>query len=389
MAVRNAPNFSTCSSGVLTCQTETACPPNPAMPPANNLMNGCLYAKQNGFVNQGNQAVTMQAHGPDGVPSPVAGISPSYWVSFTVSEVLPQTFSAVLGRAFARVSTRSTAGVFQNANGACIYVLDPTGDAAFDAGGNPDVEASCGIFINSNSGDAMDVGGTKAVVNSTIIKIVGGYQTHGQPTINPIPTINAAVTPDPFRDVPLPVVPAGHGCDSGSGIPTNGPINMPPDGFYVVCSGGFQMSGNPDMTLPAGIYVLKDGSIDLHNGTLRGDGVTFYLTGSFSGVTINGNVDLQLSAPTSGPTKGLIFFQDRTLPVGAFSSKINGTSNTIFNGSLYFPTTEVEYSGGADTTATYTAIVAWDIAFKGNSYFAADPNGAHTGLGVPTVAIIE
>jgi len=44
--------------------------------------------------------------------APVSGINPTYWVSFTVSERLPQLFSAVLGQYWAQVSSRATAAVF-------------------------------------------------------------------------------------------------------------------------------------------------------------------------------------------------------------------------------------------------------------------------------------
>jgi hypothetical protein len=223
-------------------------------------------------------------------------------------------------------------------------------------------------------------------VNASTIKVVEGYSLGGSGSVNPIPTVNAAYTPDPYGSYSAPSYP--NRCDSNTGIPTSGTVTMPADGYYVVCGGGFGMSGNPNVTLAPGIYVLKAGSIDLHNGTLRGTGVTFYLTDSFSGVTINGNVDLNLSAPTSGPTKGLVFYADRAFGSGDLTNKINGGSSTVINGALYFPTTKLEYSGGSNTSATYTAIVAYDIKFTGNSYFAADPNGAHTALGLPKVAFI-
>src|SRR5579884_3946702 len=44
----------TCGSGGVTCQSDTACPASPSSPPTTNIGAGCLYAKQNGFVNSGN-----------------------------------------------------------------------------------------------------------------------------------------------------------------------------------------------------------------------------------------------------------------------------------------------------------------------------------------------
>jgi hypothetical protein len=386
LAVSGLSSYTTCNLNGLTCQNETACPSSPTTPPSSNMINGCLYAKQNGFVNSGNQTVTMQAHGPDGVAPPDASTSPTYWVTATVSETEPLTFLSVLGSSTTKVVSRSTSGLYIKAGGACIYVLDPVGSSALNAGGTPDVEATCGIYVNSNSPSAMRVGGTSAVVDSSVISIVGNYTTNGHPTINPTPKVGQSAVADPFANVPAPSVPSR--CDSNTGIPNSG-ITMPSDGFYVVCAGGFSMTGGPSVTLPAGTYVLKAGDIDLRNGTLTGTGVTFYLTGTFSGITINGNVTLNLSAPTSGPDRGLLFYQDRSLAVGAFSSIINGTSDSFMNGSLYFPTTSVTYTGGSNTQVSYTAIVAYDVSFQGTSYFYADASGKYTGINTPTVGIIE
>src|SRR5258706_8987775 len=91
-AVENV-SLSSCNMGGLTCQNATACPASPVSPPANNIGNACLYAKQNGYINSGRQVVTVEAHGPDGVASPVSGLTPTYWVSVTVGENIPTTFS--------------------------------------------------------------------------------------------------------------------------------------------------------------------------------------------------------------------------------------------------------------------------------------------------------
>src|SRR5437763_1162738 len=80
MAVKSAASWTTCNANGLTCQTPTACSASPSLPAANNMTNGCLYAKQNGFLNSGRQAVTMEAHGPDGIRPSGLSVAPSYWV---------------------------------------------------------------------------------------------------------------------------------------------------------------------------------------------------------------------------------------------------------------------------------------------------------------------
>src|SRR5690242_3450124 len=124
--VANA-DISTCNAHNVTCQNATPCPANPTLVASDNMSNGCLYAKQNGFVNSGQQTVTMEAHGPDGVASPISGSSPNYWVAATVCETKFTLLSAIGGRATTRSCARSTSGVFSRPADACIYSLAPTG----------------------------------------------------------------------------------------------------------------------------------------------------------------------------------------------------------------------------------------------------------------------
>ena len=107
-------------------------------------------------------------------------------------------------------------------------------------------------------------------------------------------------------------------------------------------------------------------------------GVTIYLTGpSAGGITINGNMNVTLSAPTTGTYKGLVIFRDRTL-TSPPSDKFDGGASMNFNGTIYVPGSAVEYAGGSATSIT--ALVADTISFKGNSTFGADTTGSITGI---------
>ena len=111
----------TCGTGV-TCQAATACP-STLTPTTDPIIAACLYAKQNGYTDGGKVSVKI-ATGT--TSSPVSGVSPSYWITATVSEQLPQLFSAVLGNTLATASARSTAGVFTATGaGGCVYVPEP------------------------------------------------------------------------------------------------------------------------------------------------------------------------------------------------------------------------------------------------------------------------
>jgi hypothetical protein len=72
------------------------------------------------------------------------------------------------------------------------------------------------------------------------------------------------------------------------------------------------------------------------------------------------------SAPTSGAIKGILFFQDRSVPAGSAGSVINGNSLSTFDGALYFSTTQLTYNGNSSANG-HTIIVADKWLINGNS----------------------
>ena len=380
MSVANIHSF-TCSTPDVVCQSDTACPADPVSPPANLMQSGCLYAKQNGFRNYDRQTVTMA--GNIGL-SPVTGVQPSYWVSATVTEKQPMLFSAILGQQWAFLRARSTAGIFTHPAGACIYALSPV-QVGIKVNGGTQVNSACGMYVDSSDPAAFTAGGSSNI-SAKEIDVVGNWVNNGGAVVTPSPTTNAPVTPDPFAYVAPPNYDPGR-CDS-TGITETSTIIMPSDHRYIVCNGGFNMNSNKHLTLKSGIYILKGGGIDWKNGTLDADGpVTFYLTGGFAGISVNGTMDVNLSAPTTGAYRGLLFFLDRTIVLNTLT--FNGGAGQQLNGTLYFPSSPLNYSGGSASVQTFTALVASQIVFIGTSNFADDTGGSRTGLGQPTIAWLE
>jgi hypothetical protein len=80
-----------------------------------------------------------------------------------------------------------------------------------------------------------------------------------------------------------------------------------------------------------------------------------------------------------GSLAGILFFQDRSIVSNAVNSFQGGTSVTL-NGSLYFPSTPLNYSGGTDVSGTYSIIVARTISFSGgckmNNDYSSLPAGS-------------
>ena len=84
--------------------------------------------------------------------------------------------------------------------------------------------------------------------------------------------------------------------------------------FCVYCN-GLTIGGDAEVTLQPGVYVIKDGPLIVKDSAeLYGKGVTFFLTGRDSVFDFQENTTIDIAAPESGKTAGLLFFEDRSVP---------------------------------------------------------------------------
>jgi len=378
------------------CQATTACPANPTSPPSTNIGSGCLYAKANGFLNTGSQTVQIAANLTN--PPAATGISTLYWVTATITETNAQLFSGMLGgHTFGGITAQATAGVFQGAVSNCVYVLDTHASQAFmDSGSNSTLQTSCGVYVNSNSSTAVVVNG-QGHVTAPVIDVVGGYQScnNGQDCFySPsFPTTIPNTVADPYINLPAPsysgcgTYPAG----SGSQLQLNqGSYSISP-GVYC---GGIVVSGNAQVTLGSGIYIMNGGGFQVNsaNANATGSNVMFYNTAngySYGPVLITGQATVNLTAPTSGTYSGILFYQDRTI-TSSSNNSIEGTSNPRMVGSLYFPTTPLLITGGSANTPFLGKVIARTLTINGGGVFIS-LSGPATGGGsaVKYAALIQ
>ena len=146
-----------CGATQIACySSEFTCPSTFTGPPANNVIAGCMWAKENGFVTAGRQKVTIQS-GVGAAPT-AAGVTMSYWIIARVSEDIPQLFSAVLGFPTASVTARATTGAREASSGGCVITLNPTLGSSLRMTGTTNLNTGCGVFVNSNAADAVTAG---------------------------------------------------------------------------------------------------------------------------------------------------------------------------------------------------------------------------------------
>jgi hypothetical protein len=134
--------------------------------------------------------------------------------------------------------------------------------------------------------------------------------------------------------------------------------------------------------LSSRVYYLDQGSLSVKGGaTLTGTGVTLVFTSStgssYATANINGGATINLTAPTTGSTAGIVFFGDRNMPVGT-SFSFEGGASQAFGGALYLPKGAVSFAGGSNTGNACTQLVADTITFSGNSNFAINCAGYGT-----------
>ena len=71
---------------------------------------------------------------------------------------------------------------------------------------------------------------------------------------------------------------------------------------------------------------------------------------------------------------GVLMFGDRDIPVGT-TYKFNGGATQYLGGAIYFPTGDVQFSGGGGTNTNCTQLIADTISFTGNSGLAINCAG--------------
>jgi len=110
------------------------------------------------------------------------------------------------------------------------------------------------------------------------------------------------------------------------------------------------------------------------NATITGTGVTLVFTGSslngWGTASIGSNATIDLTAPSSGATQGIVLYGDRNMPITDFSLTGGGTQN--FGGAIYLPKAHLKFSGGNGTSTSCTKLIADTITFTGTPNVQVD-----------------
>ncbi|MCQ0989320.1 hypothetical protein [Jiella marina] len=322
---------------------------------------------------------------------PNQGIAGMVEVKMTIDQ--PRLFSAIISSDPLTFSGRAVAKISE-ASKACILALDTTSSGAVTASGSTSVALDgCDIASNSNAADAFAMGGDAAVETGCVVT-VGEAATTSALTLNECaaPKENAPLIADPYRDVVEPAVQGtciGKNVGNTKNLTTLTPGENHPSGITAMrfCS-GLQIKG--DTHFDPGLYIIEGGTLTVNGDSAKvtGEGVTFFLTAGAE-VKFTGNASLDLAAPTSGPYAGLLFFGGRDqLDLG---HTIAGTSDSVLDGAIYLPGSDIKYRGNSSGANGCTQIVANTIDLSGNSSLASNctANGGRDIISVAAVTLVE
>ena len=294
-------------------------------------------------------------------------------VSLAASGSVNTVFMSLMGISTVSLDVRSSATKSRRTDG-CVLALNSTADGAVSDGGSTDTSLNnCSVYSNSKSRLALTVGGS-ATLSALSIGTVGQVSLSGNVTTTDGVGTGLAPIADPYSDVTFPSF--SECTQTNYNVNTTTTINP---GVY--CR-GLSVNAGATLTLNPGIYYIDQGSLSVNGGaTITGQGVTLVFTSStgknWATATINGNATVNLTAPISGPTAGIVIFGDRQIPSGT-AFKFNGGSSQYLGGAVYVPTGAISYSGGSGTSTSCTQIIGDTVNFTGNSDVAINCSGYQT-----------
>ena len=281
------------------------------------------------------------------------------FLEVVIRQDAPMFFMRVFRSTPPSVSARAVAGLMPQ--DACLYVLDPHASAALQVAGLATVTLhDCGVQVNSDHSQGARSQGS-ATLTATSVGVVGDYSGTG---FYPTPITGVVPAPDPLAYLQAP---PSASCTYTEKQIIKTTMTLSP-GVYC---GGLEVTAAGNVTLQPGTYVIKGGGLKTQaGGYLSGTGVTFYVTEGtgypWEPVDFHAGSTTNVSAPTSGPYKGILFYNDREVT----ATNLNlfaGTPSTQFTGVLYFPNTDVRFTGDSTVTAQQTMFVARKVEFQGNT----------------------
>lgn len=330
------------------------------------------YASRNGYDNDGTtNTVTVNVPPQSGAYAGDTG-----YAEVIVSVNVRTAFVRILGTSYTtrEVHARAVGGIVAPPKSYAIIALAKTGSPTFSLTGNAQVEVeNAGILVASTGTPALTSTSQTQIEGS--VDVVGTAQASG--SISGTLTSGASPQPDPLAYL---VAPTSCGATYSAVNATGGTVTLQPG-----CYPSISASGNADVRLAAGTYVITGGGIAV-SGNARieddvvGAGVFIYngcssfpsSGGTCGGIGVSGNGRFKLEKASTGTYAGVSIWQpcENTQAMsivggGQQSDDSNGELET--SGSVYLPCAAVNVSGHGELEIEESGqLIASTIGVVGN-----------------------
>ena len=261
--------------------------------------------------------------------------------------------------------------------------------AAITIGGSSSVNLGCNAISNGNANPSVTTNGATYNFTAPVVAGVGTLPT----SINGVTKLQPhhLALKDPFEGKYSTSIPAGMSCTNFNSHRSGGG----PTGVYTLspgCFTSFSPGGSNTYNLQPGVYYLNNTNFTLNGSdTLIGTGVTIILTGTSPGsVQTNGNSTVQLSAPTSTNCASagtcsytnMLFIQSPSATADN-NTKINGSNTSSYDGAMYFPKVQLEFTGSSGGITKCAMVMAYTLTFSGNTNLQNNTSGCAAATTVP------
>jgi hypothetical protein len=273
-----------------------------------------------------------------------------------------------------RMDATAVARAFGSAR-LCVLALNGE-ETAIDAERVASIDAAeCAVQSNSSEPDGIEVDVLSRIEALGICSSGGVSGPSG--AFSPEAETDCPPIEDPLVEHTLPAV---GPCDY-TDLTILLPRTISP-GHYC---GGLRLAPTAIVSVRPGEYVISGGPLVLDAGaSLTGEGVSFRFVDDDSTFTFGLGSIVRLSAPTTGPMAGYLFFQDPGIENGRRFQILTDLATTLL-GTIYLPsgTLEIDVVGLVAAQSAYTVIVANQLDVKGAHLVINSDYGA-TNVPVPS-----
>jgi hypothetical protein len=307
-------------------------------------------------------------------PGAGAHVGDSQYLEVKVQQAVTPGIMQLFHPGSVTVQARSVALKAFNVS-ACLVALDTSSSGAIYIKNNAVVTTSaCGLATNSASASAVDLR-NNVTVNGAVAS-AGGVSTSPGVVVSGGIGKHASAVSDPYASRAIPARPSTPQPNAAS-TPSS-PLNP---GWYP---NGWDFGNNANVTLNPGVYWIGTKLNFGNNATITGTGVTLIIDGGYA-INPGNGATLNLTAPTSGTTAGILFYSSAS---NSSAVQQNFGNHDVLNlkGLLYFPSQTMFFDNNITTGASAcTQVVARKIVIENNATLTF--NSSCSGVGTSQMIV--